>query len=313
MTQPPHHGWQPPDPDQPGAAEGWRHRPAPPEPRPDQAAQQTGHRHPVPPQPAARPPHPGPPMPPPAVPPGNQYAPMPSRGSWPMPQPPRQVAPPVPVADPPRDDPTPALPPLPHLPPAPGPQGRAPRLATAGRIPEDLPFVIRPRASRWLLLFVVPLVLLLAPTVYLFVSGRFATALLVLVITTAAYVVGFGFRIFTQVTGGPLLAADRSGVWVRAQKWPVKAMQVPWELVAEIRPKRWFVEHVLCVIPRDERVGKLNEAWSAIDQARTTAFFGVPLTASIAFGDRSPTEALQALADLSLGRAKVVGASPSYE
>ncbi|MQA06532.1 MAG: hypothetical protein GEV07_28760 [Streptosporangiales bacterium] len=240
-----------------------------------------------------------------------QPPPMPPRGQWPMPQPPRQVAPPVPVVDPPKSSEEGSIAerlPLPQLPVAPGPSSKAPVLKTARRIPGDLPLVISPRKGRAWLLFVLSLLVLLAPAAGVAATGRLPLAMLVLVISLAIYIVAFGFRGFAHLGGGPLLGADRHGVWVRSQKVPARAVELPWELIAEIRAKRWFLEQALCVVPRDDRVGRLRGVWGALDQARTSAFFGVPLTASTAFGDKSRDEALRALDELALGRATIVGA-----
>lgn len=221
------------------------------------------------------------------------------------------MAPPVPVVteEDDRHQPAPlslnsALPTI--LPPSIAPVSKAPQLATTKRVPGDLPFVIRPRFGWWLVRYLLPVALLLTPAILLFVYGHPAGALALLVVGFAIYLVAFGFRVFSQVAGGPFLAADRDGIWLRAQKWPVKAAYIPWELVAEIRTKRWLFDKVLVVVPRDERAGKLTNAWGAIDQARTTAFFGGPLVASVAFGDTSADDALGKLADLSFGRARVV-------
>lgn len=298
MSQPPHGGWQVPD--RPVSPYGQ----APYGPPPGQAPPPGAHRYPTRPHPVPVPPHSVRPLPPPVPPPGSPH---PRPYGYPQ-RPPRSVVPPVPVVDPPGTD-TPKPPPM-QLPPPPGPTGKVARLRTAKRVPTDLPFVVSPRPSRWLLLFCLPLVVLLAPPVYLFATGRVVLGLIVLAGTLIVYVVGFGFRVFNQVTGGPFLAADRQGVWLRVRKWPVLAAQIPWELITEIRPKRWLFEKVICVVPRDQRVGRLEGSWSALDQARTTAFFGSPLTASTAFSDKSADETLRALTDLAFGRARIVGARP---
>ncbi|MGH3381318.1 MAG: hypothetical protein ACRDP6_41965 [Actinoallomurus sp.] len=195
-----------------------------------------------------------------------------------------------------------------QLPPAPGEHGKLPRLPTAKRIPSDLPFVVNPRASIWYVLYLVPLLILLAPAVYLLATGRLAWGLVVLVLTVAAYICAFGFRLIVLAFNGPLLAADRNHLWVQARKWPVLAARIPWELVAEIRVRRWFLERVVCVTPRDSRIARMDGMWSSIDQARTSAFFHSRLTASTRFGDRSAEATLRALAELAAGRARVAGA-----
>lgn len=214
--------------------------------------------------------------------------------------------PPVPVTVP-RDEDRYQPPPI-QLPPKPGEHGKLPPLPTAKRIPSDLPFVVNPRVGIWYLLYLIPLLILLAPAVYLLATGHVAWGLIVLVLTIAAYVCAFGFRLVVLAWSGPLLAADRNHLWVQARKWPVLSVRIPWELVAEIRVRRWFLEKVVCVIPRDPRIARMDGMWSSIDQARTSAFFHSRLTASTRFGDKSAETTLRALADLAAGRARVVGA-----
>lgn len=217
---------------------------------------------------------------------------------------PRRVAPPVPVPEA-RDAGGPP-PPKMQLPPAPGYQTKAPELPTAKRVPGDLPLVIRPRVSRWVLLFVTGLLLVVGvPTGVVFARAGWPAALLTLLGTLLGYTLLCGLVIYTQASGGPLLSADRDGVWIRARKWPVKAVRVPWELIAEVRTKRWLVEKVLCVVPRDDRVGRFSDLWSAGDQMMNTAYFGTPLTASVVYGDTSEQDALRRLAELSAGRSRV--------
>lgn len=175
----------------------------------------------------------------------------------------------------------------------------------ARRVPAGLPLVVQPRVGRWVLFYLIPLLLLLAPTTVLFATGNWQPALFALTASIGLYVVGFGFRLFSQFTGGPFLAADRDGVWLRVQKFPVRAVQIPWELVEEIRAKRWFVDKVLCVVTRDDRVGKLPGLWGSVDQARTTAFFGAPLTASVGFGDLPADDVTRKLDELAQGRARI--------
>lgn len=210
----------------------------------------------------------------------------------------------MPVLDPPAK--RKAVPDLPYLPPPPGPQGKIPRLAMRKQVPTGLPLVVQPQVGRWILLYLVPLVLLLVPTIVLFATGNWQPALFVLTGSVGLYVVTLGFRLFSQVRGGPFLAADRDGVWLRVQKWPVKAIQIPWELIAEIHTKRWFVDKVLCVVPRDDRIGKLPRLWGSIDQARTSAFFGSALTASVGFGDVPPDAVTRQLDELAQGRSRIV-------
>ncbi|MGH3095454.1 MAG: hypothetical protein ACRDMV_05570, partial [Streptosporangiales bacterium] len=312
MTQPGDRGWQAPDrpngdrhhPDQGPPPSDWYGQL--PSAWPEHAPPPRPHA-PAPPRPVAPPPYAGPPLPPP-VPPGR---PMPpgapgwvQPAAWRPAPPPRRVAPPVPVPDAQNTGHPP--PPKMQLPPAPGYQTEAPELPTAKRVPDDLPLVIRPRVSRWILLFVTGLLaVVVVPTTVVLASTGWPAALLTLVGTLLGYTLLCSFVIYTQASGGPLLSADRDGVWIRARKWPVKAVRVPWELIAEIRTKRWLVEKVLCVVPRDDRVGRFNDLWSAGDQMMNSAYFGTPLTASVVYGDTSEGEALRRLAELSAGRSRI--------
>lgn len=222
---------------------------------------------------------------------------------WVPQPPPRRVAPPVPVPDAPVEGPPP---PVRQLPPQPGYRTEAPRVPHAKRVPADLPLVIRPRVRRWVLLFLIGLLLVTCvPTGMVFALASTTAALLTLGGTLVGYTLACSLVIYTQASGGPLLAADRDGVWVRARKWPVKAVQVPWELVAEVKTKRWLVEKVLCVIPRDDRIGRFDDLWSAGDQLMNTAYFGTPLTASVVYGDTSERDALTRLSQLAAGRARI--------
>ncbi|HEX6447504.1 MAG TPA: hypothetical protein VF053_20580, partial [Streptosporangiales bacterium] len=289
-------GWHPPDQPQPRGGNGQYPHPVPPAPWGTPPPPHPQHRYPAPPHPVPRPPYSGPPLPPPSV---------PGAPPRPWPPPPRRVVPPVPVTVP-RDEDQYRPPPI-QLPPAPGDHGKLPTLPTAKRIPNDLAFVVNPRVGIWYLLYLVPLLILLAPAVYLLATGRVALGLIVLVLTVAVYVCAFGFRLFVLAFSGPLLAADRNWLWVQARKWPALAVRIPWELVAEIRVRRWFLEKVVCVVPRDQRIARMDGMWSSIDQARTSAFFHSRLTASTRFGDKSAETTLRALADLAAGRARVVG------
>lgn len=198
-----------------------------------------------------------------------------------------------------------AVPDLPYLPPPPGPQGKIPRLAMARRVPTGLPLVVQPRVGRWVLFYLIPLLLLVVPTIVLFATGNWERALFALTAAVGLYVVGFGFRLFSQVTGGPFLAADRDGVWLRVQKFPIRAVQIPWELIEEVHAKRWFVDKVLCIVTRDDRIARLPRLWGSIDQARTTAFFGAPLTATVGFGDLPAEHVTRKLDELAQGRSRI--------
>lgn len=174
----------------------------------------------------------------------------------------------------------------------------------APRIPDGLPFVVRPSAGRvWgimgglLLLLCLPLVFCaIAP---LLIGGRESGFLFVMVFLCVA---AFAFVPITMTLGGPILACDEHGVWVRARKWPVRAVWLPWEAVGRVYTRRWMQEKVVAFQPHDPSTGRGGGVMAAMDSTAQRAYFGSKFTASVVFGDKREAEILAALAHFARGR-----------
>lgn len=114
-------------------------------------------------------------------------------------------------------------------------------LRRAERIPDDLPFVLRPgRIGRWTLIAAGPA--LSAFMIGLFVIGLLAGGEPVDDDPAGlAWVIGLAL-LLGLVVGVPCwwaanriyLAADEDGVWVTVRHWPALAVRLPWESVARI-------------------------------------------------------------------------------
>ncbi|GLZ75459.1 hypothetical protein Afil01_02660 [Actinorhabdospora filicis] len=174
----------------------------------------------------------------------------------------------------------------------------------APRIPADLPFVVRPSAGRvWgimggvLSLVMVPL-LLCAVVPAIVSNGEYGFLLVMVVVCVGA----LAFIPVTMMLGGPTLACDEHGVWVRARKWPVRAVWLPWESIARVYTRRWLQEKVVAFQPHDPSAGQGGGAMTSMDTAMQRAYFGSRFTASVVFGDKREAEIMAALSHFARGR-----------
>lgn len=111
---------------------------------------------------------------------------------------------------------------------------------------------------------------------------------------------------YVAVSGGPQLALNPHGLWIRARKWPVKALFLPWESVGRIYVRRAGLgDRALCVLPVDARVGSGLGAYTRYDQALQRLMTGAKLTASVRFADRPEVEILGALSHFAAGRVRL--------
>ncbi|MEH1012257.1 hypothetical protein V6U90_03900 [Micromonospora sp. CPCC 206060] len=230
----------------------------------------------VPPQP--------PPMPPPSLPPGwpDPWAGRPGAGG---------PVGPEPVAGP---------PPLPPPPP----------VVVTRRIPTDQPYVVRPNASKRavvfsaLLLFI--LLMMACPTGLAALSAADAVGLLIFLAGFAVFIgLLLGLQLLLLVSGGPVLAAGPAGVWIKTRPTRGQAIWLPWESVERIYPRRWGLEKMVCVKPRDPRTGANLGAFTALDSSMQQLFFGTGFTATLNFADRPESEIMQALRHFSAGHCPV--------
>jgi len=108
---------------------------------------------------------------------------------------------------------------------------------------------------------------------------------------------------YVAVSGGPQLALNPSGMWIRARKWPVKAIFLPWESIGRINVgKAGLGDRALCVHPKDPHAGAGLGVFAGYDQAMQRAFTGAKLTASVRLADRPEQEILGAIAHFAAGR-----------
>ena len=199
---------------------------------------------------------------------------------------------------------------VPQHPPAP-PGVEPPELVK--RIPDDQPLVLKSRFGRFVLVFGafflgIPLVVLLGAAVVLFAVTGIGFADLALIIAAAyGFLALFGLLQVAMLTGigmagGPVLAANTEGLWIRARKWPAKSVYLPWPMVARIYPRRWLWDRAICVVALDPRAGSRAGVFARIDMAMQNALLGSRLTASTFYSGCRADDVLMELHRLAGGR-----------
>ncbi|MBO4210330.1 hypothetical protein, partial [Micromonospora echinofusca] len=178
------------------------------------------------------------------------------------------------------------------------------------RIPTDQPYVVRPNASKRAVVFSALLLFILAVLVCpagLAASSAADAVGLLLFLAGFAVVIGLllGLQLWLLVSGGPVLAAGPAGLWIKTRPTRGQAIWLPWEAVERIYPRRWGLEKMVCVKPRDPRTGANLGAFTALDSGLQHLFFGTGFTATLNFADRPETEITQALTYYSAGRCRI--------
>lgn len=184
------------------------------------------------------------------------------------------------------------------------------------RIPDDQPLVLGHRAGRFLAVFGplyvgVPLVLFAGLYTMLLSSPHTdlddigwlgflpGTIMVVGGLVQLGIMLGFGLQ------GGPVLAANTDGLWVRARKWPARSVFLPWPAVAHVYARRWLWDRPICVLAHDIRAGTDAGAWARLDMGTQKAMFGSRLTASTFYSGRRADDVLAELHHLSGGRVPI--------
>ncbi|WP_192580052.1 hypothetical protein [Micromonospora sp. AMSO31t] len=183
-------------------------------------------------------------------------------------------------------------------------------MPTAKRIPEDLPFVVRPSLrKRALSLGLVTLVIGLVMTCPIGLAasseGGGAGLLFIIPVVMLVFAVPVGLQLWLVSSGGPVLALGPAGLWIKTRPTRGQAIWLPWELVERIYLRRWGLEKMLCVKPRDPRVGSGLGAFTALDSGMQQAFFGTGFTATVNHADRSEDEIMRAVVGYAAGRCRV--------
>ncbi|KKK02319.1 hypothetical protein [Micromonospora sp. HK10] len=186
----------------------------------------------------------------------------------------------------------------------------APTAVTARRIPEDLPFVLRHSVGKRALLFGVLILLIglmLGCPLGAAVSGGEADRLVLLAVPAfmLLFALLLGFQLWMITSGGPVLAVGPHGLWIKTRPTRGQAIWLPWAAIEHIYPRRWALERMLCVKPRDPRVASGLGAFTALDSGLQQAFYGTGFTATINFADRPEEEIMRAVAGYAAGRCRV--------
>jgi len=178
------------------------------------------------------------------------------------------------------------------------------------RIPEDQPFIVRPSVRKRVLFFggfVLILLVVLGCVLGLGAIGSAnGLALLALFgVLTLFFVALFGLQIWLLTSGGPVLAVGPAGLWIKTRPTRGQAIWLPWEAIGLISRRRWSLEKLLCVAPRDPRAEQNLGAFTALDAGMMKAFYGTGFTATLNFADKSEQEILQAVAYFAAGRVQL--------
>jgi hypothetical protein len=213
-------------------------------------------------------------------------------------------------------------PPPPYQPP-PGPYGGAPHpagpygapppvpaLPVTKRIPNDQPFVVHASAGKRAVQFGVLLLFLalvfgcpmgLAASG----SGDVGPLLAIVGLFLLFFAAVFALQIYLIVSGGPVLAVGPHGLWIKTRPTRGQAIWLPWELVERVYRRRWAFDKMVCVKPRDPRVGGNLGAFTALDSSMQQLFFGSGFTATLNFADKPEQEIMSALHHFAAGRTMV--------
>ncbi|GAA3336942.1 hypothetical protein GCM10020358_11430 [Amorphoplanes nipponensis] len=178
------------------------------------------------------------------------------------------------------------------------------------RIPADQPFVVRPSVRKRVFLFggfTLAVLAVLGCVLGLGAIGsENAVALLAMFGLIALFFVAlFGLQIWLLTSGGPVLAVGPAGLWIKTRPTRGQAIWLPWEAIGLISRRRWSLEKMLCVAPRDPRAEQNLGAFTALDAGVMKAFFGTGFTATLNFADKSEQEILQAVAHFAAGRVQL--------
>jgi hypothetical protein len=163
----------------------------------------------------------------------------------------------------------------------------------AKRVPEDLPYVLRPQVRLVVFRLGLPYLLVLL----LFTCGLVgrqpdaSTELLVVWLAFAAFLGVLSVAtIALRLTGGPLLGLHEHGVWVRTRRSPGQAIWLPWPTIEYVQRRRGRRGY-LVIRPRDLRLGGLRlGAWTRISLVNQETFLGPGFVVLPGFaGERAET------------------------
>jgi len=179
------------------------------------------------------------------------------------------------------------------------------------RIPEDLPFVVRPNALKrslivgaFLAVFVLPL-LFCSGVLVSATDGEAVQPLIVPMLVLIIVVASLGVQIWMVASGGPVLALSPAGLWIKSRPTRGQAIWLPWEGVAHISRRRWSAEKMLVVKARDPRADSNLGGYTAVDASILKLFYGSGFTATLNFADKPEAEIMAAVQHFSAGRCPI--------
>lgn len=181
------------------------------------------------------------------------------------------------------------------------------------RVPDDQPLVLANSArvyfaNRARPLIIIAVIFLLILVLDMFVMTRTAgpvgAALLAVAFLAVAGLGLFGV-VWSQTSGGPTLAANGHGLWIRAAKTPAKAIWLPWSAIDQIYTRRVRWETALCVRPHNPDSGRGLGGLAAFERSTQVSALGAPFTASLTLSGRDEAEVLAALSRLADGRCRI--------
>lgn len=175
------------------------------------------------------------------------------------------------------------------------------------RIPEDQPFVARHSVKKRVLLFggISGGIALLFAAFVGIASGDLLIGLATFGCFAVMFGLIFGVQIALFATGGPVLAIGPAGLWIKTRPTRGQAIWLPWEAIERVYQRRWALDKMLCVKPRDPRTGANLGTFTALDSGMQQLVFGTGFTAPLNFADRPEAEIISAVAHFSGGRVHV--------
>jgi hypothetical protein len=184
------------------------------------------------------------------------------------------------------------------------------RAMVVKRISEDQPYLVRPslrkRAVQVGLLLLFVLLVLACPVGAAISSGGDAADAVAIVLCVELVVVGaVGSQLYLISSGGPMLAVNPHGVWIKTRPTRGQAVFLPWPAIERIYRRRWAFDKMLCVQPRDPRSAQGLGAFTAVDASMQKLFFGTGFTAALTYADRPEREVFAAIAYYAAGRVRI--------
>jgi disulfide bond formation protein DsbB len=178
------------------------------------------------------------------------------------------------------------------------------------RIPEDQPFILRASVGKRALVFgglLLFILLIVACPIGLAAGDSGDVGPMLGILGCLLVFIGalLGLQLYLLTSGGPVLAAGPQGIWIKTRPTRGQAIWLPWEMVERVYRRRWALEKMVCVKPRDPRVGGNLGAFTAIDSSMQQLVFGSGLTATLNFADKPEEETMNALRHFAAGRCPV--------